>query len=218
MTREEIMKCFKAFPIYGITAEAMSEGRDNITVVTAMLEAGMRFIQYREKTKNGLDRYEECLRLRELTKAYGAALIIDDFVDLAIAVKADGVHIGQEDLPASVVRNLVGDDMVIGLSTHSPQQLEQANALADIVDYVGVGPVFATQTKATAVPVGFEYVNYALGNSRLPFVAIGGINEDNISQIGALGVENVAVVSDITRAGDIQTKIKNLIKMLAKNG
>ena len=215
MTRDQAMACFTEFPIYGITAEAMSEGRDNITVVTAMLKAGMRFIQYREKNKSGLARYEECLKLRELTSSYGAALIIDDFVDLAMAVKADGVHVGQDDLPPEVVRSMVGDDMVIGLSTHSPSQLESANNQKGIIDYIGVGPVFATQTKASAAPVGFEYVNYALANSMLPFVAIGGIKEGNISQIGDLGVKNVAVVTDITQAPDIQAKILNLTKMLS---
>ena len=156
MNRQEAMECFKAFPIYGITAESMSNGRDNMEVVRAMLEGGIRFIQYREKTKSGLARYEECLRLRELAQSYGAAFIIDDFVDLALAVDADGVHIGQDDLPPAVVRKLLGPDKIIGWSTHGPEQLQEANRLTDILDYVGCGPVFATQTKATAVPVGLE--------------------------------------------------------------
>lgn len=216
MTRQETMSLFYAFPIYGITAEKDSQGRSNYEVVTAMLKAGMKFIQYREKTKSGLARYEECVKLRELTAKYGAAFIIDDFVDLALAVKADGVHIGQDDLPPEVVRELVGEDMVIGLSTHSPQQLQTANQKQNIIDYIGVGPVFPTKTKATAQPVGFSYVEYAAGNSAVPFVAIGGIKDENIFQVWEHGARNFAVVTDITQADDIEHKIQNLINSLKR--
>lgn len=210
MNRQEAMKCFKEFPIYGITAEAMSNGRDNMTVVKAMLEAGIKFIQYREKEKTGLARYEECLKLKKLTAEYGAAFIIDDFVDLAIAVDADGVHIGQDDLPVPAVRKLLGPDKIIGLSTHSPEQLEKANEIADLIDYIGCGPVYATNTKKTAVPVGLEYVKYATEHAKMPFVAIGGIKEHNIHEVYNAGATTIAVVSDITSADDIVDKISKL--------
>ena len=212
MNRQEAMKCFKEFPIYGITAEAMSNGRDNMTVVKAMLEAGIKFIQYREKEKTGLARYEECLKLKKLTAEYGAAFIIDDFVDLAIAVDADGVHIGQDDLPVPAVRKLLGPDKIIGLSTHSPEQLEKANEIADSIDYIGCGPVYATNTKKTAVPVGLEYVKYATEHAKMPFVAIGGIKEHNIHEVYNAGATTIAVVSDITSADDIVDKISKLAK------
>ncbi len=212
MNRQEAMKCFKEFPIYGITAEAMSNGRDNMTVVKAMLDAGIKFIQYREKEKTGLARYEECLKLKKLTAEYGAAFIIDDFVDLAIAVDADGVHIGQDDLPVPAVRKLLGPDKIIGLSTHSPEQLEKANEIADLIDYIGCGPVYATNTKKTAVPVGLEYVKYATEHAKMPFVAIGGIKEHNIHEVYNAGATTIAVVSDITSADDIVDKISKLAK------
>lgn len=212
MNRQEAMKCFKEFPIYGITAEAMSNGRDNMTVVKAMLEAGIKFIQYREKEKTGLARYEECLKLKKLTAEYGAAFIIDDFVDLAIAVDADGVHIGQDDLPVPAVRKLLGPNKIIGLSTHSPEQLEKANEIADLIDYIGCGPVYATNTKKTAVPVGLEYVKYATEHAKMPFVAIGGIKEHNIHEVYNAGATTIAVVSDITSADDIVDKISKLAK------
>lgn len=212
MNRQEAMKCFKEFPIYGITAEAMSNGRDNMTVVKAMLDAGIKFIQYREKEKTGLARYEECLKLKKLTAEYNAAFIIDDFVDLAIAVDADGVHIGQDDLPVPVVRKLLGPDKIIGLSTHSPEQLEKANEIADLIDYIGCGPVYATNTKKTAIPVGLEYVKYATEHAKMPFVAIGGIKEHNIHEVYNAGATTVAVVSDITSADDIIDKISKLAK------
>lgn len=214
MNRQEAMKCFKSFPIYGITAEGMSAGRSNLIVVEALLKAGVRFIQYREKEKSGLARYKECLQLRALTRSYGAAFLIDDFVDLAMAVDADGVHIGQEDLPPRVVRKLLGPDKVIGLSTHGPEQLQAANRLAGVIDYVGVGPVYATQTKKNAVPAGLEYVRYARENAALPFTAIGGIKEHNLRQVKEAGADIVCVVSELTGAGDIAAKVRTLAEIM----
>lgn len=215
MNRQEAMECFKSFPIYGITAEAMSAGRSNGEVVEAMLQAGVRFVQYREKEKSGLERYRECLHLRELTRKYGAAFLIDDFVDLALAVDADGVHIGQEDLPPQVVRKLLGPDKVIGWSTHGPEQLQAANALAGVIDYIGTGPVYATQTKKTAVPVGLEYVRYARENSLLPFTAIGGIKEHNLHLVREAGADVVCVVSEITGAENVAAKVRALAAIMA---
>ena len=203
-------------PIYTITAESMSNGRTNIEVVDSMLAAGVKFIQYREKEKSGLDRYNECVQLRKMTRAAGAVFIIDDFVDLAMAVDADGVHIGQTDLPPQIVRRLIGPDKIIGLSTHSPQQLDKSNELAAIIDYIGVGPVYATQTKKNAVPVGFSYVEYAAKNARHPFVAIGGIKEHNICDVAAHGASTFAIVSEIVGAADITAKINSVKQTLKK--
>lgn len=210
------MEQFINNPIYTITAEAMSNGRDNIEVVSQMLKAGIKFIQYREKTKPALDRYNECLKLRQMTRDNGAIFIIDDFIDLAMAVDADGVHIGQTDLPAQVVRQLIGNDKIIGLSTHSEEQLQKANMLGDIIDYIGVGPVYATQTKKNAVPVGFSYVEYATKNSKHPFVAIGGIKEHNICDVAAHGAKTFAIVSEIVGADDIVGKINSIKNTLQK--
>lgn len=214
MHRNEAMECFHSFPVYGITAEALSAGRDNLTVVEAMLRAGIKFIQYREKEKSALARYNECLQLKVLTAEYHAAFIIDDFVDLAMAVDADGVHIGQDDLPPDRVREMLGNDKIIGLSTHNPQQLTAANTLTGIIDYIGVGPVYATQTKASAVPAGLEYVKFAREKAALPFVAIGGIKEHNIHEVKSAGADYVCVVSDITGAADIQGKIRKLAEAM----
>lgn len=210
------MEQFINNPIYTITAEAMSNGCDNIEVVGQMLKAGIKFIQYREKTKPALDRYNECLKLRQMTRDNGAIFIIDDFIDLAMAVDADGVHIGQTDLPAQVVRQLIGNDKIIGLSTHSEEQLQKANMLGDIIDYIGVGPVYATQTKKNAVPVGFSYVEYATKNSKHPFVAIGGIKEHNICDVAAHGAKTFAIVSEIVGADDIVGKINSIKNTLQK--
>ena len=133
-----------------------------------------------------------------------------------MAVDADGVHIGQTDLPAQVVRQLIGNDKIIGLSTHSEEQLQKANMLGDIIDYIGVGPVYATQTKKNAVPVGFSYVEYATKNSKHPFVAIGGIKEHNICDVAAHGAKTFAIVSEIVGADDIVGKINSIKNTLQK--
>lgn len=208
------MEHFISNPIYTITAESMSRGRSNIEVVAQMLKAGIKFIQYREKEKPGLDRYNECLKLREMTSAAGAVFIIDDFVDLAMAVNADGVHIGQTDLPPQAVRSLIGPDKIIGWSTHEPAQLDASNELGGIIDYIGVGPVYATQTKKNAVPVGFSYVEYAAAHAKHPFVAIGGIKEHNICDVAAHGATTFAIVSEIVGADDIAAKIKSIEQTL----
>ena len=175
------MEHFINNPIYTITAEAMSNGRNNIEVVGKMLEAGIKFIQYREKEKPALERYQECMQLVKMTK---------------------------------VVRQLIGEDKILGLSTHEEAQLQKANELGDIIDYIGVGPVYATQTKKDAVPVGFSYVDYASKYAKHPFVAIGGIKEHNICEVASHGAKTFAIVSEIVSADDIVNKIKSIEKTL----
>lgn len=210
MDREEAQANFARTGIYAITAEGLSNGRSNLEVVTAMLEGGVKFLQYREKNKSVRMMYEECLELRKLTQAAKAAFVIDDFVDLALAIDADGVHIGQTDLPPHAVRSLLGDDKIIGWSTHNPQDLEAANGLAGIIDYIGVGPVFATQTKKSAVPAGLAYVRHAQEKASLPYVAIGGIDTTNIAEVLSCGARTIAAVSAIVGAEDIAGEVRRL--------
>ena len=137
-------------------------------------------------------------------------------------IGADGVHVGQDDLPAAAVRELVGDDMVIGLSTHNQEDLAEAVVLyrQGIIDYVGAGPVYPTQTKDKPAPVtGLDYIELAVdtcAETGLPFVAIGGIKEHNIGAVAAVGAEHCAVVSDITMAEDIGGKIAALTASMKK--
>jgi thiamine-phosphate pyrophosphorylase len=199
--------------LYGLTAEKFSLGRTNVAVVGAMLDAGVRIIQYREKTKKMGAKYEECLRLRAMTRECGAAFIVNDDIDLALLVGADGVHVGQEDLPVAAVRSLVGEDAAIGLSTHSPQQARDAAAAG--ADYIGVGPVFATQTKDdVCAPVGLSYLEYVAGGIDLPFVAIGGIKERNLARVAASGGRCAALVTEIVGAPDIRDKVEALARIL----
>ncbi|MFA6849075.1 MAG: thiamine phosphate synthase [Selenomonadaceae bacterium] len=208
MNKEMAMERFRQTGLYAITAECLSAGRTNIEVVRELLAAGIKFLQYREKEKKARVMYEECRVLRELTREAGAVFIIDDFIDLALAVDADGVHIGQDDLPPEVVRELVGPEMIIGFSTHNPAQMEIANSYKDIVDYFGVGPIYETHTKKDASKaVGLDYVRYAAMHAVHPFVAIGGIKEHNIAAVARSGASTIAVVSDVVGAKNIVGKI-----------
>jgi thiamine-phosphate pyrophosphorylase len=195
--------------IYCITGEKFSLGRTNIQVVKEMIEVGIKVIQYREKEKKDLYKYQECLKIREMTREAGVTFIIDDDIDIALLVKADGVHIGQEDLPIEKVRELVGEDMIIGVSTHSPEQARKA--VEKGADYIGVGPIFRTFTKEDVCdPVGLEYLDFVVKNIDIPFVAIGGIKEHNIQEVARHGARCICMVTEILEAPDIKKKIKAL--------
>jgi thiamine-phosphate pyrophosphorylase len=203
--------------LYGLTAEKFSLGRGNAEVVRAMLDAGVRLVQYREKTMKMGAKYEECLILRAMTREAGAAFIVNDDIDLALLVGADGVHVGQEDLPVAAVRALVGEGTAIGLSTHSPEQARAAVAAG--ADYIGVGPIFATQTKDdVCAPVGLSYLDFVVREIGLPFVAIGGIKEHNLAEVAARGGRCAALVTEIVGAPDIRERIGSLLRALHGDG
>lgn len=199
--------------LYALTGEDYSLGRSNIEVVQQLVAAGIKIIQYREKDKKKLYKYQECLKIRELTKAAGVTLIVNDDIDLALAIKADGVHVGQQDLPVEQVRQLVGPDMYIGLSTHSPEQAQEAVKRG--VDYIGVGPIYTTNTKKDVCPaVGLEYLDYVVQNINLPFVAIGGIKEHNIREVKQHGARCIAMITELVGAPDIEAKVKSIRQRL----
>ncbi len=213
--RDVHVKNLESADIYGLTAEEFSLGRDNITVVEEMIKAGIKIIQYREKDKKARDMYRECLKIKEMTTAAGVTFIVNDRIDLAMAVDADGVHIGQGDLPPEVVRKLIGRDKILGLSTHAPAEAQHA-VQSGIVDYIGVGPIFATKTKKdVSDPVGFDYLDYVANNIKLPFVAIGGIKVSNVREVVNHGAQMVAMVTEIVGAEDIVSRVEHIRAAMA---
>lgn len=209
------MENFLAGGIYGLTAAEYSLGRSNTEVVDLLIAAGIKVIQYREKYKKAGAMFEECRYIRERTRLAGVTFIVNDFVDLALAAGADGVHLGQEDLPPQEVRKLVGNDMLIGLSTHSPEQADAAAKLD--IDYIGVGPIFPTQTKNdVCAAVGFAYLDYVVHQSKLPFVAIGGIKEDNVLSVSQRGACMIAMVTEIVGAADIVSKVAQIRRNIVR--
>ncbi|HEX3016029.1 MAG TPA: thiamine phosphate synthase [Desulfobacteria bacterium] len=202
--------------IYALTSEPHSLGRSNVEVARQILKAGVKILQYREKTKKQGEMYRECLELRRMTREAGALFIVNDHLELAVAVGADGVHVGQDDLPLSVVRKLVGPSLIIGVSTHSPEQARAA--VAGGADYIGVGPIFATQTKTdVCAPVGLDYLRYVAANVDIPFVAIGGIKEHNLAEVVRAGASTVALVTEIVGSPNIAEKIDKLQEILANH-
>lgn len=203
--------------IYGILAEKFSLGRDNVTVAQLMVDGGIDILQYREKRheKSMKDMYEECLAIRKITARAGVPFIINDFADLALAVHADGVHVGQEDMPVTALKQISGDNMIVGCSTHSPGQAKQA--VRDGADYIGVGPVFSTQTKEDVCdPVGFDYLTHVAANTAIPFVAIGGIKKHNLAEVVKNGAECVCLVTEIVGSEDIPGRIQELKKIYSE--
>ncbi len=197
--------------IYGITAEKFSQGRTNIQVVQEMIDGGIKIVQYREKKhlKNTREMLAECEQIRVMTRANDVKFIINDHVDIALLVDADGVHVGQDDLPVTAVRRLLGPEKIIGLSTHSPQQAQQA--FESEADYIGVGPIFSTQTKEdVCAPVGLDYLDFVVNNSPMPYVAIGGIKSHNINEIVKIGAQSICLVTEIVGADDIAGTVRSL--------
>jgi len=190
-------------------------------VVEAALQGGVRLLQYRAKADAcGPDgrllddqaRLQQARALRALTARYGALFIVNDRIDLALAVEADGVHLGQGDLPPALARRLLGPERLIGRSTHGLSQLQQA--IADGCDYVGVGPVHATPTKPGREPVGLDYVRQAASACPIPFFAIGGLEPANLAAVRAAGATRVAVVRAVTEAADPRQAVTALLASL----
>jgi thiamine-phosphate pyrophosphorylase len=195
--------------IYALTDEGLSAGRSTIEVSDAMLKAGIKVLQYREKDKKAGAMLEECVALRRMTREAGCTFIVNDHIDIAMLVDADGVHVGQEDLPVEEVRRLIGPGKIIGLSTHSPEQC--LDAIARGADYIGVGPIFATKTKKdVCAPVGYEYLEYVVKNHDIPHVAIGGIKLHNVADVVRHGTRCCALVSEIVGADDIAGMVARL--------
>ena len=199
--------------LYGITAENFSKGRSNYEVVTEMIKSGIKIVQYREKFKLLREKLEEAKILCELCKKNNVLFIVNDHVDIALMVDADGVHVGQEDMPVSEIRKILGANKIIGLSTHSVEDADKA--LLEDVDYIGVGPIFPTTTKDRTA-VGIEYMEYVEKNINLPYIAIGGIKESNLLEVVKKGAKRIALVSEIVGADDIIEKVDNLNKIIQK--
>ncbi|AFY48248.1 thiamine-phosphate pyrophosphorylase [Nostoc sp. PCC 7524] len=175
-----------------------SPSENLLATVESALKGGLTLVQYRDKDTDDTVRLEQATKLQQLCHAYGALFIINDRVDLALAVDADGVHLGQQDMPIAIARQLLGPQRLIGRSTTNSEEMHKA--IAEGADYIGVGPVYETPTKAGKAAAGLEYVRYAEQNSSVPWFAIGGIDVNNINDVIDAGAERVAVVRSLMQA------------------
>jgi thiamine-phosphate pyrophosphorylase len=179
--------------------------------VEAALRGGVDIMQLRMKAAGDEEILAAGRRLKRVCARHDTLLIINDRPDLAVAVDADGVHLGQDDTPVAKARAIVGGERLIGLSTHSPEQIHAAVG----VDYIGVGPVNETPTKPGRPAVGLELVRHAAGHARLPFFAIGGISPQNVDQVRDAGARRIAVVRALTEAGDPEAVARELRTAIA---
>jgi thiamine-phosphate pyrophosphorylase len=183
--------------------------------VQAAIRGGVTIVQYREKTATTRRMIEEAAELLGICRAAGVPFVVNDRLDVALAVEADGVHVGQDDMPASIARRLMGKKMLLGVSAGSVD--EARKAADDGADYIGASPVFSTPTKPDAPPpLGIEGLRAMSGAVSIPVVAIGGINVGNAAVIMGAGAAGVAVVSAIVSADDVEAAARSLRAVLEK--
>lgn len=181
-------------------------------MVAEQIQGGVDLIQLREKDASKREKLELGIRLRSITQKMGVLFIVNDDLDLALILDADGVHLGQEDIPIAHARPLM-KDKIIGVSTHNPSQAVEA--VMSGADYIGFGPIFATSSKQDTEPVvGLPQLSHVLKNCPIPCVAIGGIGLSNIHSVRAAGCRQAAVISDILLAPDIESRCRRLREKL----
>jgi thiamine-phosphate pyrophosphorylase len=184
-----------SFSLYAITGENYHPGRSMLEVMEAAIAGGADIVQLRAKDAPKEEVLEKARGMRELTLAHGVPFIVNDYPEIAHAVRADGVHIGQEDLSVAEARALLGADAIIGVSTHSIEQARAAERSG--ADYIGVGPVYPTGTKPGRQAVTLEYVRQVAAEIRIPWVAIGGIDLQNVDDVLSAGASSICAVSAI---------------------
>lgn len=197
------------YSIYLVTDEACLHGRPLLDCVEEALRGGVTIVQYRAKDADSRKMYAEACALKELCDKYNVPLIINDRLDLAQAVGAAGVHLGQDDLPCKVVRKILGAEALIGVSTHNVEEALQA--VQDGADYLGCGAVFGSATKTDASFLGLAKLRAIREAVAVPMVGIGGVKAENFAEVLATGAEGAAFVSAILGAKDIEAEVRKLV-------
>lgn len=231
MLKSQALEVFKNNLIYFVTNEEISNGYNDVEMVEEVLKAGVKVVQLRDKCSSRDVLLRKAKQIRKLTQDYQALLIINDDVDLAIMVEADGVHLGQNDLPIKKARELVKKnnlDFIIGLSTHNLEEISliEKNIIAKkaVPDYINIGPVFLTQTKVNNYPPlldkinpDYTYLKKIIQATSLPFTMMGGIKFANLFDLLKIGATHFAMISEITLQKNPQKYLKkNILKI--KNG
>lgn len=205
------MKAQPDYSIYLVTDDGCLQGRTLIDCVREALEGGVTLVQYRAKTASSAEMYAEALQLKALCDSFNVPLIINDRLDIAMAVGAAGVHLGQDDLPCAAARKILGEDYLIGVSAHNPSEAKAA--LQNGADYLGCGAVFGTATKADVQKLGTDGLAAICREKGLPVVGIGGVTADNYREVRAAGADGVAIVSGILAQSDIRATVKAIAKV-----
>jgi thiamine-phosphate pyrophosphorylase len=207
MDRRERLRSARLYFI----SDARPGGRPLAEVLEPALAGGADLFQLRDKTASDDDLLAACAIARDLCAQAGALFVVNDRPDIAARAGADGVHVGQDDASVTQARQVVGPDVLVGLSTHSPGQID---AVSDDADLIGVGPIYATPTKADREPVGLELLDYAAARARVPFFAIGGLDAETTPEAVAHGATRIAVVRAIADAPDPAAAARELQGLL----
>lgn len=205
------MKAQPDYSIYLVTDDGCLQGRALIDCVREALEGGVTLVQYRAKTASSAEMYAEALPLKALCDSFNVPLIINDRLDIAMAVGAAGVHLGQDDLPCAAARRILGEDYIIGVSAHNPAEAKAA--LQSGADYLGCGAVFGTATKADVKKLGTDGLAAICKAKGLPVVGIGGVTADNYREVRAVGADGAAIVSGILAQPDISATVRAIAKV-----
>lgn len=205
------MKAQPDYSIYLVTDDGCLQGRALIDCVREALEGGVTLVQYRAKTASSEEMYAEALQLKALCDSFNVPLIINDRLDIAMAVGAAGVHLGQDDLPCAAARRILGEDYLIGVSAHNPAEAKAA--LQSGADYLGCGAVFGTATKADVKKLSTEGLTAICREKGLPVVGIGGVTVDNYREVRAAGADGAAIVSGILAQPDISATVRAIAKV-----
>ncbi|WP_138752636.1 thiamine phosphate synthase [Paenibacillus sinopodophylli] len=204
----------KDFRLYAITGEQFHPGRELVEVMEQAILGGVDIIQLRDKSGDKAAIRNKAKLLRELTRKYGVTFIVNDYIDIAMEVDADGIHLGQNDVPLLEARKIVGNK-IIGISTHAIEEAllaEQQGA-----DYIGVGPIYPTATKVDVVdPVTIAYVREVVREVKIPFVAIGGIKLHNVDEVIHAGASRICAVSEIVGSADVKGVCQAFIQKLER--
>jgi thiamine-phosphate pyrophosphorylase len=206
-THAERLALFQQVDLYVVTCEPLSAGRSDAEVLEAVIAGGGRIIQLRDKESSPRDFYAKAAAFRRRTLDAGLLLIINDYLDVALAVEADGVHLGQDDLPLAAARQLA-PELIIGRSTHSRAQALEAQEQG--ASYVNIGPLFPTGTKNHAKPLGIQAVRDIAPELHIPFTVMGGIKRAHISELVEAGATRIAVVTAVTHADDMVAAVRTL--------
>jgi len=210
-SHDRLMQKLRRSPLYLVT----SPHEHLLPIVEAALQGGLSLVQYRDKNADDPTRLQLAEKLCHLCRRYDALFLVNDRVDIALAVDADGVHLGQQDIPIALARQILGPNRIVGRSTTNPEEMQRA--LDEGADYIGVGPVYETPTKAGKAAAGLDYVRYAATHSPVPWFAIGGIDAENLGAVMAAGATQVAVVRAIMQSQQPMQATQALLARLRSN-
>lgn len=197
--------------LYLVTDKRNKTDDEFLEIIEEAIKGGTTVVQIREKEGETLDFYNLALKVKEITSKYNVPLIVNDRIDVALAIKSEGVHIGQTDMPADVARSLIGDEMILGVSASTVEEARKAEK--DGADYIGTGAVFPTATKDDAPSITKDDLKEVTSSINIPTVAIGGITLENASELADTGIAGISVVSTIMNSKDPKIASENLLKI-----